>query len=196
MTRADRAPAKRAPRASLWTRDLAPSCPRLGYVEPIDAAERRRRLLRLLPWLVLSLPALWGWNAWLQSERAAIDALAHTEHLEALRRAAVLIGVGVGSAVAIAAATCTWATLVALRALRTGRWPRADARVWQRTRVVGGWCLRVRFGLVVLFAPAAAAFLVHTGVRLVGSAWNTYADARADVASESPVHARTPRNPT
>ncbi|HEY6940447.1 hypothetical protein [Dokdonella sp.] len=179
---------------SIWTRDLAPSCSRLGYVEPIHAAERRRRLLRLAPWLALSLLLLWGWDAWLRSERAAIDALAQTDHAEALRRAAVLIGVGVGSAVAFAAATCIGAMLVALRALRAGRWPPADARVWRRTRVIGGACLRVRFGLVLLLAPAAAAFLVHTGAQLVGWAWNTYADARADAASDPRAPATTQRN--
>ena len=180
-------------RASIWTRELTPSCRSHGDIEPIDASERRRRLVRLLPWLVAALLVLWGWGAWLRSERAAIDALAHTDHLEAVYRGAMLISVGAGTAVLFAVATCVWAMLVALRALRAGRWPPADARVWQRTRVIGGWCLRLRFGLVLLLAPASALFLVHTGARLVGWAWNTYADARAGDAYGLAVPAKPER---
>lgn len=172
-----------ATRVAFWQRDLIASCKTGEFIEPSPKSDQWRERWRVLRWIPLAGVVLIVLKFWLKSERASIDVLMHADRVAGLHRTAQFFSWCFGGLAIASVFGCAWLVLLALRALRGGRWPPANARVQRSTPVIAGWCLWLSCGIPLLLAPVLVFVVSNSAVQLIAMAWNTYADAHAGVVA-------------
>jgi hypothetical protein len=168
------------PERAFFSRDLTRSCKTGEVVEPIGMRQKIRTLivglalggivvvameLEFSPWLRRYTDA----QQLLASKDAVAGALHAAEFGSLMLLIPVLLGVGVA----------TWTLLLSVRVLRAGRWPLPGAKVARKTEVIAGWCLYLRFGLLVLLWPGFIVMIWYNYVQLTTVFWNGYFEKQA-----------------